>query len=128
MGSHPIVTHIPVWSLWPEGLAIITSVIYLATLKRLPRVNLAGHGRVRILSVVGLLTCIYTVYIGLFPSIYSIAMVFVIPALFGFGALILRPHLVLRHGLRIYLALSVAVSGLCGLSELIWLLHLRAAA
>ena len=84
--------------------------------------------RVRTLSIVGLLACVYTVYIGLFPSIYSVAMIFVIPALLGFGALILRPQLALRESLRIYLAVSVAVSGLCGLSELVWLVYLRRAA
>jgi hypothetical protein len=112
--------------LWPEGLAIGAGATYIIGAKTIALRGTTNWARMRMLSFLGLLPCAYIFYLGLWPSIYSIAAVFVIPAPFAFAVLIFRPALISNWPrLRIYVGVCVALSSLCALSEALWLLHLR---
>jgi hypothetical protein len=124
--SHILTAYIPLRTLWPEGLAIAAGAIYLSGMKASALRESTNWARMRLLSFLGFLACAYLFYLGLYPSIFSIAAVFVIPAPFTFLVLIFRPALISNWPkLHIYLWLCVALSSLCALSEVLWLLHLR---
>jgi hypothetical protein len=117
---------ISVWGLWPEALAIAAGGGFL-TLANVFRLFVGlSSSRVRAASALGLVCCLYLFYLGLWPSIYSLAAIFVLPAAVALGVLLFRPSRFWNWPKgRIYLGVSVALSMFCAVTELIWLLHLR---
>jgi len=116
---HLNLTHILLWELLPEALAIAASAVYLSATKGMaPKGFPIGSFRVRVLSFVGLLACILS-GIGAFPEVMSVILVLAEPfellAVVLFGTLIFRPTLISRSKLRVYLSAAVALSGLCAM-------------
>ena len=119
-------TSIAFSSLWPEALAIVAAVLCLWGLSGTATKQSPSWLRVRALSFTGLLASAYLVYLGLWPSFFSMGAVIVAPAVITFSVLIFRPVLFARwYALRIYLVASVVLSLLSALFELVWLVHLR---
>ncbi len=115
----------------PEGLAIAASVAYLGAAGRMAYKGVTGDSfRIRILSFVGLLSCMlsgtYVVLIGGTWNGLVLAEPFELSAAILFGISIFRPDLFLRPNLRIYLAVWVALSGLVAMVSMRqawWLVH-----
>lgn len=112
------------WSL-PEGLAIAASAVYLVLMKiTVPKANPIKSSRVRILSIVGFSSCalssIYTVVIGGTWNDFILAEPIQLSAVLLFGVLVFRPSLISRSKLRLYLAVCVALSGICAVM-LLWI-------
>lgn len=126
MGPQILSTDVPIRSLWPEVLAIMAGAIHLTSIKTAVAQSPSAWYKVRLLFFLGLLPCAYTIYLGVWPSIYSIAALFVVLSPFAFAVAIVRPNLIVsRPILRTYLTVCVALSCICALSELLWLVHLR---
>lgn len=126
MDSQIPFTQISVWGLWPEALAIAAGGAFLSLANVFRSAITLTVSRVRVVSALGLVCCLYLFYLGIWPSLYSLAAIFVLPAAVTFGVLLFRPSRFLSwpRG-RIYLGVSVAVSLFCAVAELLWLLHLR---
>jgi len=78
--------------------------------------------RTRLLSLVGLLVTAALIYLGIWPSIFTVAAFLVIPGAVVFGALIFCTSIVAKSPRwRIYLVLCVALSVICWAWELIGL-------
>jgi len=124
------VNYIIKWML-PEGLAIAASAVYLVAAKRMvPKGVPVDSFRVRILSFVGLLSCMlsgtYVVLIGGTWNGLVLAEPFELSATILFGILILQPNLIAKAKLRIYLAVCVALAGLVAMvsiGDAWWLIH-----
>jgi hypothetical protein len=126
MGPQIFSNDIPIRSLWPEVLAIVAGAIYLTCIKIVAVQNPSAWRKVRLLFFLGFLACAYAIYLGIWPSIYSFASLFVVLSPFAFAVAIVRPNLIVsRPILRAYLTVCVALSCICALSELLWLVHLR---
>lgn len=112
----------PIWTLWPEGLMITAAIIYLSgTNIWAPDVSVSPT-RIRLLSFVGLFVTGSTVLLGIVPSYYTIIAIPLIPAALVFGVLVFRPQLIQKwHWLRVYLKISVIISGLAWTVQLLWL-------
>lgn len=119
-------TSISIASLWPEGVAIGTATLYSLCVKRVFATNTVGGLQVRALSFVGLLSTLYLIYLGLYPSYFSIGALLVVPAALIFVICLFQPQFATRwRYLRAYLRISVGLSLLVALLELIWLLRRR---
>jgi|ERR1700719_1959993 len=126
MEPHTLTNYISIRGLWPEGLAIAIGAAYILGMKYVSSEGTANLGRVRMLSLLGFLACAYLVYLGLYPSIFSFAALLVMPAILVFLVLTFRPALISNWPrLRIYATGCVALSILCALSEMLWLVNLR---
>lgn|GEM_PF-4088359 len=126
MDSLTSVTQIPIWGLWPEALSIATSGAFLTAMNVYRPVTALSSSRVRTVSCLGLVSCLYLFYLGVWPSIFSFAAIFEAPAAVAFGFFLVRPsHFSNWPKLRIYLTICVALSSFCATTELLWLVHLR---
>jgi len=81
----------------------------------------------RLLSLVGFLVTVYMIFLGsLYPGLFSIVAIPIIPAPFVLGAAIFRPALLEKSPkLRGYLIACTAVSFACGAFDLAWLMSSR---
>jgi hypothetical protein len=116
LDAHLHVTYIFLGELLPQGLAIAASAAYLIAISgAAPKEVLTRPLRVRVLASAGLLSCILS-GIGTLEQVMATYLIVAEPfelvaaALFVF--LIFRPDLDSRPKLRIYLAITVAISGL----------------
>ncbi len=110
---------------WPEGIGILASLMYFIGIRAVARRGYAASNHVRILSCIGLLSCLYLCYLALWPNIFSFAALITVPGLFMFATLIIWPSLIVNwRKRRIYLAICVVLSGVCAIAELLWLIHL----
>jgi hypothetical protein len=78
--------------------------------------------QIRLLSLGGLLITVAMILLGaIYPSYFTIIAILLIPAPFGFGALVFRPGLASKWPkMCIYLAGCVAVAAASLLTEFIW--------
>jgi hypothetical protein len=79
--------------------------------------------RTRLLSLVGLLVTAATIYLGgVWPSLYTLIAVPILPAPFIFATAIVRPAVLLKSPkLRVYLLVCVCVSVVTLIGDQIWL-------
>ena len=109
---------ISIRSLWPKGVAILAACLYLVCTRTALSIPLSVSWRVRALSFTGLLSTTYLIYLGIWPSYFSICAVIAIPAVFAFMILVFRPLLIARwQRISTYQAVCVALSLLCALWE-----------
>lgn len=88
--------------------------------------NPAYPTRTRLLSLVGLVVVVALIYLGaIWPSLFTLVAILVLPAAFVFPAAIFRPALLSNSKLRVYLIGSAGVSVLSLAYELAWLMSLR---
>ncbi len=112
----------PAYSLWPEALLAALALVYLLGLKAVEREGPIGATKTRLLAFIGLVTAGSTVLLGSNPSHYTIVAIPLIPAPFLFGALIVRPRLIVQWAkLRAYLTVAVALSCLTWITQALWL-------
>lgn len=117
---------IPLRGLWPEAFAIAAGGAFLTVANVFRSVVAFSTSRVRAVSALGLVCCLYLFYLGIWPSLYSLAAIFVLPAAVAFGVILFFPSRFSSWSrVRTYLGISVALSLLCAVTELLWLLHLR---
>jgi hypothetical protein len=77
---------------------------------------------VRLLSIGGLFVTAGMMLLAVYPGLFTIIAIPVLPAPIAFGALIFRPELASKWPkMVIYLAACVAVSAASWLGEFIWL-------
>jgi hypothetical protein len=77
---------------------------------------------VRMLSFVGVLATSSLVLLGIWPSLYTILAVPVVPAPFAFVFLIFRPSLISKwRRMRLYLTVCVVISAFAWTIDFIWL-------
>lgn len=107
--------------IWPEILAFAGAVAYFCVILK-TKLVLHELTRLRVLSMLGFVVTASLVLLGaLWPSLYTIIAIPVIPALFVFGVAIFRPLLVgKRRKLHFYLNLSVLVSGVAWAFQMLW--------
>jgi hypothetical protein len=113
----------PIWLMWPEGLMIAAAVIYLSGAKNLRSIGPGMSSRVRLMAAIGLFSTASLILLGIRPNLYTIIAIPVIPAPFVFGALIVRPRVVMNWNKTLtYLNACVVASGLSWAAQAIWLL------
>jgi hypothetical protein len=83
--------------------------------------------RTRLISLVGLLVTAAMIYLGIWPSLYTLIALPLLPCPFIFAAAIVRPALLANSPkLRIYLLACVSVSIITLVGDQIWLrLHAK---
>ena len=78
--------------------------------------------RIRLFALAGVITTFLTIWVGLYPSPFTIVGILVLPAFLIFVAAVIGPSFVLRsRKRRIYLISCVVVSILCWAFEFAWL-------
>jgi hypothetical protein len=76
----------------------------------------------RLLSLMGIIVCAFGIALGLWPSIYTIVALLMLPSPFIFIWVVFQPSILARWPkLRFYLIASVALSVLAWTSEYAWL-------
>jgi hypothetical protein len=108
---------------WPEGLMVAIAVAFLVGMKIVVVDDFSVNPiYVRMLSFVGVLATSSLVLLGIWPSLYTILAVPVVPAPFAFVFLIFRPSLISKwRRMRLYLTVCVVISACAWTIQFIWL-------
>jgi hypothetical protein len=85
--------------------------------------NLTNPIWIRLLSLVGLTTTLLCIFLGaIWPSLYTIAALLILPAPFIFIAAIIKTKFFSQsRNVRVYLFFSLGISALCLMDEVSWL-------
>ena len=77
--------------------------------------------RIRIMAFLGLLTSLSMVWLGVWPSLFTLVAIIVLPAAFLFVGVFFWPRLIAIGGIRVYLIASAGISIVGLLFQFIWL-------
>lgn len=108
--------------LWLESSVIAVAAVYLWGISSGGLGPASTVVRQRLLAIFGLMATAALIFLGgIWPSIFTLVAIPVIPSLFFFAGTIVRPALASsRPKLRVYLTLCVIASALAWVCQISW--------